>query len=243
MIKIEVLYPEVCNLYGDLFSMNFLEQSLPDAVFYRTYLNDEPRFVSENINFIYMGPCPEREQELIIEKLRPYVERIKELISNDVVFLFTGNAFEIFGSYIETDEGRRIPCLNLYDGFAVRRLMNRHNSVFLGTIPDETGKNIEVIGFKSQFTHTYMDNSHGYCFKKIRGYGINPESAFEGIRMHNFFGTYLIGPLLILNPYLTKYLLYLAGAGSVQLRFEKEAIDAYETRLTEFHDMKRNFDQ
>ena len=28
MIKIEVLYPEVCNLYGDLFNIKFLENQL-----------------------------------------------------------------------------------------------------------------------------------------------------------------------------------------------------------------------
>ena len=243
MIKIEILYPEVCNLYGDLFNMNYLEQTLPDAVIYRTSLNAPPRFLSEDINFIYMGPCPEKEQELIIRKLRPYTNRIRDLIEKDTVFLFTGNAFEIFGSYIETDEIKKIPCLGIYEGYSIRRMMHRHNSVFLGTISTDTGKDIEVIGFKSQFTHTYADNSKGYCFKKVRGYGINPESDFEGIRIRNFFGTYLIGPLLILNPYLTKYLLSLAGAGQVSLKFEKEAIDAYQVRLEEFHDLKRTFDQ
>ena len=41
MIKIEVLYPEVCNLYGDLFNIKFLEKSIEDVKIINTKLTEE----------------------------------------------------------------------------------------------------------------------------------------------------------------------------------------------------------
>ena len=58
-MKIEVFYPDIANLYGDHFQMEFLRQSLPEAVFYRTSLNERPHFADEDVDFIYMGPTTE----------------------------------------------------------------------------------------------------------------------------------------------------------------------------------------
>ena len=55
-----------------------------------------------------MGAMTERMQERVIQKLLPYQERIKELIEKNVVFLFTGNAIEVLGKYIENEDGSRI---------------------------------------------------------------------------------------------------------------------------------------
>ena len=67
--------------------------------------------------------------------------------------------------------------------------------------------------------------------------GLN--SAWEGIRLHNFFGTYLVGPILVMNPPFTKYLLRLIGAGDVPLAFEKENMEAYAQRKKDFAEKVR----
>ena len=54
--------------------------------------------------------------------------------------------------------------------------------------------------------------------------------------MHNFFGTYLLGPLLVQNPPFMRYLLRLIGAENTPLAFEKEADEAYAVRLEEYRD-------
>ena len=43
--------------------------------------------------------------------LKPYKEKINELIEKGVVFLCTGNALEIFGKYIENEDGSKIDAL------------------------------------------------------------------------------------------------------------------------------------
>ena len=60
-------------------------------------------------------------------------------------------------------------------------------------------------------------------------------------KKNNFMGTYVIGPLLILNPPFTKRLLRDMGAGDVTLAFEKEAMEAYEARVKEYSDPNTGF--
>lgn len=107
-MKIEILFPEFCNLFGDISNMKYLKKCLPDEEFIETSIEEEPAFVSQDVNFIYLGPMTERTQEKVINKLQPYTEKIKELIEKNVVFLFTGNALEILGKYIENEDGTKI---------------------------------------------------------------------------------------------------------------------------------------
>ena len=61
---------------------------------------------------------------------------------------------------------------------------------------------------------------------------MNPETKAEGLRRNHFFGTYSLGPYLILNPPFTKYLLRLLGLDDA-LAFEEEAMEAYRYRWNE----------
>ena len=61
-MKIEILFPEFCNLYGDMFNMKYLKKCLPEAEFIETALEEEPTFVKENVNLIYLGPMTEKTQ-------------------------------------------------------------------------------------------------------------------------------------------------------------------------------------
>ena len=194
----------------------------------KTALTDTPRFVSEDVNMIYMAPMPESIQELAIKKLEPYKERIKELIDKKVVLLLVGNAVEVFGKYIENEDGSKIEALGLLDLYAKRDMMHRHNSAFIGDFED-----IKVIGYKSQFTMIYTDNQENYFAKVEKGIGINKESKLEGIRVNNLIGTYLLGPVLVLNPLLTKKILEMLGVKEPKLKYEADLIDAYQKRLEE----------
>lgn len=227
-MKIEILFPEFCNLYGDMFNMKYLKKCLPEAEFIETALEEEPTFVKENVNLIYLGPMTEKTQEKVISKLLPYKERIIELIEKNTVFLFTGNAVEVLGKYIENEDETSIEGLGIFDVYAKRDMFHRHNSFLIGKYED-----IEVIGFKSQFTMLYGDNTNMAFLEVEKGIGINKESKLEGIKKNNFIGTYLIGPLLILNPLFTKKILEMLGVES-RVALKEETMAAYEERIKEF---------
>ena len=110
-MKIEILFPEISNIYGDLGNIMFLKKALPYAEFIETSLNTEPVFVKEEVDLVYLGSMTEKSQEKVIKQLLPYKEKIKEHIEEEKAMLFTGNSFEIFGQYIESDDGNKIEAL------------------------------------------------------------------------------------------------------------------------------------
>ena len=91
-MKIEILYPEVANLYGESANVKYLKKCLPNATFIETSLNNKPEFISSKIDLVYIGATSEFHQELIIEKLMPYKDDIKNKIEENQLILATGNS-------------------------------------------------------------------------------------------------------------------------------------------------------
>ena len=61
---------------------------------------------------------------------------------------------------------------------------------------------------------------------------------YEGIHKHNFIGTYLLGPVLVMNPYLTQYLMMRMGINKPKIAHAQAMKDAYNQRLVEFENKK-----
>ncbi len=223
-IKIEVLYPELSNLYGDYYNAKYLAKCIDGAEVIYTSNDEKPAFVSNKIDMIYMGSMSERNQEFAIEHLMKYKDKIKELIEGGLIVLATGNSLEIFGKYIE-DEDRKIECLGALDFYAKRQMNDRRNCFFLGKYKD-----MKIVGHKGQFSFCHGRLADEKNIQVIGGFGINLESKSEGIFYKNFFGTYILGPFLILNPYFVKLLLNKLGVDET-LVYEKEIMDAYKERL------------
>ena len=233
-MKIEALYPELCNLYGDAMNAEYLHRAVPEAELIKTTLKEKPAFTSGDPDMIYMGSMTESGQSIAAEALLPYRDRIMDMIGGGTVFLITGNALELFGTRIENEDGSYIETLGIFELYAKRQMMRRYNSIYLGAF----GK-IEIVGFKSQFSHSYGNSIPiPPLFHTSRGAGQKPGQQEEGVRLNNFLATYVLGPLLILNPPFTHYLLGLLNAGGRELPYEREAMAAYEARLREFHDPK-----
>lgn len=236
-MKIEILFPEFCNIYGDYGNVMYLKKCLPEVEFIETSINDEPKFIKEDIALVYMGSMTEKVQEKVIKKLTPYRDIMEKQIDEGKAFLFTGNSFEVFGKYIETDDKTIIDGIGLIETYSKRRMFDRYNSIFVGDFED-----IEIIGFRDQFALQYGDNSETYFAKATRGIGLNKKTMLEGIRINNFIGTSILGPILVLNPMFTKYYLRnILKIENAEVAFEKDAMEAYEKRVKEFKDPKRSF--
>lgn len=229
-MKIEILFPELCYLYGDRGNITYLKACLKKAEFIETSLNDTPAFIDNNVSLIFMCSMTEKGQEKAIEKLSKYKEKIKELIENNTCFLLTGNSFEVFNKYIETEDGEKINGLGILDFYSKRYIPKRFNSLFLGEF-----NNYPIVGYTSRFSHTYGNEYKDYLFKVKKGIGINEESEYEGIRVNNLFATYLLGPILIQNPKFTEELLKLMGSKE-KLQFKDEVIEAYKVRVQEYNE-------
>ena len=233
---IERLYPEVANLFGDSANFKYLCESLPDAEFVETGLNEKPAFISRDVSLVYMGPMSEAHQLLALEHLRGYRDRLEQMISGGVHFLMTGNSFELFGKYIEQN-GKKTEALGILDFFSRCDTSRRYNGFFLG---DFNG--IKLTAFNSRFSHSYLGSDCAGFARVLRGIGLNDGCGFEGVQKNNFIGTYLLGPLLILNPLFTARLMEQLGLPGAKPAFFEQSMEAYERRLSEFEDEKRKLD-
>lgn len=238
-MRVEVLFPEIANLYGELGNIRYLEKSVPDICVKETSVNEKPAFLDSNeesFDLVYMGTMSESSQLLVMEKLAPYREEIISSIENGQRILVTGNALEIFGKSISDDTGEKQQCLGIFGFHTERKMMNRFNSLYLGKYGD-----IDVAGYKSQFTHSFYDDSSlKPLFMTERGPGFNPEVKEEGIRYKNFMSTYVIGPLFIINPPLMTAILKESGVDA-EPAFKDAAMDAYRSRIAEYSNPKTGF--
>ena len=246
-MKVEILYPEVANLYGELANITYLKASAPETEVVECALNERPAFLdpAAGVDFVYFGTMSESGQLMALERLRPLRDELMAALEAGLPFLATGNAHELFGTLIQDASGEETPCLGLMPYHAERDMKKRFNSLYIGTYAgsEATGGDgpLEVVGFKSQFTHGYYDGEVDPLFMTTRGPGFNPDVTPEGARWHNFMATYLIGPLFVLNPLFMKCLMAELGLGDITPAFEAAAVEAYERRLAEYHEPNRGF--
>lgn len=231
MIKIEILFPEVANLFGEPFNVRYIQMSLgEECQLISTALTDEPAFLQGDVDLVYMGAMPESAQLLAIDALMPYKDVIKKQIEEGKVYLLTGNAMEVFGDSIAFDDKVEHPALGITGLKSQTDMMHRYNTLYIGNVHTDEG-DVPVSAFKSTFSFSFGNNEDKYFIESVKGCGINKESKWEGVRIHNLLCTYLIGPVLVLNPELCKYVMKLMGVKEPKLAFEKENKECFDIRM------------
>lgn len=217
-IKVLHLYYDIMNLYGEYANVLILESHLKDqgikVLVDKKTIKDKINF--SKYDFIYMGCGTEREALFILEDLRKYKKELKKYIENNGFILFTGNSYEILGKKFYNEDG-----LNILD-FNVTEVKTRITSdaIFKCDFIEE-----KVIGFINNSSS--ITNNTNHLFKVVNGKGENKKSNYEGIKYKNLYTTHLIGPLLVRNPALTKYLVT-ELLKSKDKNFEYKEIDYYD---------------
>ena len=233
---IEVLYPEFGNQAGDNGNAMYLRACLPEAEFIETPFGSAPAFSTrDDIDLVLLCGMTERQQERVLDELRPLAARIASLADAGTPMLFTGNAAELLGRVIVRPDGLEIEALGLFDIVTRQLTPKRFTGVGLGAFMPSPGDDpIDIVGFKMQFTQMEGDNSDT-CFCKLRqGFGLNEHSLFEGLRRGNLIATWFLGPLLPVNPPFTRWLLDTMGEADAELAYADVALRAYRQRVKDF---------
>lgn len=199
-MKILHLFHDLMNLYGEYANTLALQRALSEkgkpAEIEQLSIDDELDF--SEYDFIYIGSGTEKNQKVALEYLRPYADALKSALDGGKVLLATGNSFEMFGAKITDRYGKEFVGLNFFD-FTVtegeRRIVEDITADFDGC---------KVIGFINKASMIEGVTDPLFVIKQGAG---NSESApnVEGIRSGSFYGTHIIGPLLIRNKCMADY--------------------------------------
>ena len=202
-IKIAHLYYDLMNLYGEHGNILALTKHL-EAHNVKTivhYLSIEDSIDFDKYDFFYIGSGSTPSYELVRKNILKYEKEIKKAIIQKKFFLITGNAIDLFGrSYNTLDEKEKktLDILN-YETFETEERIVGEQTYRFSKFDEE------IIGFQNRNTVLrYVKEKH--LFEVKSGTGYVPKSIVEGIKKNNFYGTYLLGPILIRNPYFTEYL-------------------------------------
>lgn len=220
-IKIAHLYYDLMNYYGEQGNVLALKTAIEYAGF---KVNIKTLSVDDEIDFekydiFYMGMGTKKNQEIVRKDILKYKDKIENVIDKKM-FIMTGNSYELFGKKIDDKK-----CLGVFnfESKTTDRIVGEQ--VFKSDIVKET-----IIGFQNRFSSNNIKDD--YLFEVIKGTGNDSESKVEGIHKNNFFGTYLLGPILIRNPYFKDALLKYIG------------IDKVNTKLVDYkayHEYLKNF--
>lgn len=196
MIRIAHLYYDLMNLYGDNGNIKAIKYQLENQ---GIKTNIDFLTIGDDINLdkydlIYLGPGTYDNQKIVLKDLIKYQKNLKRFIDDDKFVLATGNALELFGKSIKPLNGKKIKALNIFEFQSEEvdlRLVGE-------TVATCNNLKKEVIGFQNQ--NSIMTKLENPWFKLTKGIGSNVNSNIEGINRKNFYGTYMIGPILVRNP-------------------------------------------
>jgi len=184
-LNILCLYHDIMNLYGDTGNINVIKYHLEEQnIKYKIdYLSIENDLNFKNYDLILIATGSENNRKIVLNHLIKYKKDIKDAIENNKFFLITGNALSMFGKKLYNEKA-----LEIFD--------------------------FEVTESKERISKEVIINSN--ITKPIYGFinhqditTINENNLFEneGIHYKNFYGTYIIGPILSRNPEFLEYFL------------------------------------
>ena len=235
-IVIAHLYYDLLNLYGEKGNMIILKKELENQGLKVTL---KELTVADKLNFdkydlVYIGAGTENNQKIALESLMKYKDKIKERVNENKHFLITGNAIEMFGSYILAKNKERHECLNLFHYHTEEREKRMAEEALMKC------RFVDKLIFGAQNQPSFIIGNDKPLFEVVKGIGSFPGAKTEGIKYCNFYGTYLFGPLLVRNPHFLEYFikeLVLAKYPNFEFKnFELEDNEkAYDTFMNNFY--------
>ena len=184
-MKIAYLYYDFLNLYGESGNIKIISNILKynkikHEILYLS-LDDELEF--DKYDLVYIGSGTEDNLLIALKHLSKYKNDIKKYIDDNKFMLVTGNSVDMFGKKIDDNKA-----LNIFE-YEVTKGKRKMEEVYInGNII----KN-KILGFINN--NSYVDKLEYPLFEN------------EGIKYKNFYGTYILGPILVRNPMFVKYFL------------------------------------
>ena len=227
MIRVLHLYYDLLNLYGEqgnilALKRAFKNQNVDVEV---DYLSVQDKIDFKKYDLVYIGSGSNENLLIALEDIKRHKKELKKYIESKKVLLATGNSYLLFGQKINN-----MDALGIFDYYAASSEKMAKESLM------ELYQEKDVIGFQNR--EFIVNNKKNHLFKVKDGICDNLKSEYEGYHEYNFYGTFVIGPLLIRNPHFTNKLVkeIMEKNNLIYHEYEdKIFVDAYNQYIKNFY--------
>lgn len=206
MVKIANLYYDLLNLYGEDGNIKALSNALD---FLDVEYTIDNLTISDNLDllsydFIYIGSGTEKNIKLVANHMLKFQDMFKSYIDHDKVILATGNSPALFGKYIKNLDESKTITLNIFNYHYIEKKERIVSEVMF-----KLGNFHKMIGFYNTSYEIHEEHVKNYSniFKINKSIGYNFKNENEGISKNNFYGTNIIGPILVRNPEFLRFII------------------------------------
>jgi len=203
-LRILWLYPDILNLHGDRGNAMALVRVCGE-------LGVEPHLTRvdrlgdpldlESADLILIGDGELAVMGAIVEALRPYAQKLDEMVDAGVPMLVTGTSAAIVARETLRTDSSSIPGLGLVDMTVVEREEILGDDLILDADGEELG------GIQIRMTDMRLDLGEKPFAQVLYGVGNADLPEWDGARRSNLVVTDLLGPVLTKNPWFARRLI------------------------------------
>ena len=221
-LQLVYLYGDLMNLYGDRGNIIALQRRCEwrsiELRVSEVSIGDHVDPAS--VDIFFFGGGQDAEQDVVSRDLATNTgEAIEEAVNDGAALLSVCGGYQLLGRFFRTSEGVEIPGTGLFDAYTVAGPTRNVGNVVAETTLD--GQQHTIVGFENHSGRTYLGATGSRSAdlaahptealaRVVVGKGNNGEDGREGARYRGAIGTYLHGPLLPKNPWLSDWLILTA---------------------------------
>ncbi len=200
------MYPDLLNLYGDYGNVIAFTKRCQwrgiEVTIHPLGIGDPVEF--SDMDFVFFGGGSDREQDLIAPDIMKKKDALQDAIEGGLAVLAICGGYQLLGKYYRTHEGKVIPGMGILDIYTIGGQERLIGNVAVEIELD--GEKRRITGFENHSGHTYLGDVQPLG-TVLSGYGNNSQDKKEGARYKNVIASYLHGPLLPKNPFITDFLI------------------------------------
>lgn len=199
------LYPKEMNIYGDTGNRLALQKRAEwRGIEVTICLVGAGDTIPPEADIIIGGGGQDAGQDKIQDDLQRKASVLQNMADDGVVMLMICGMYQLFGRSFTTHEGEVIKGI----GVLPLETIGGEDRMIGNTLYDTAYG--EIVGYENHSGITTLDDGAQPFGTVVQGAGNNGQDGSEGCIVHNVFGTYSHGPILVKNPQFSDELLRVA---------------------------------